>query len=216
MKSLHIAVVLVAFALAPYILPDPLFPNTPQELPIDLQKWYNRGEIATINGNKLFYIHNKCSDPSVTDPPTFAILHGFPSSSFEYYKVSNRDCSVRFMLVNRYLFCFSKQVIDTLLRFGDVVVHDQVGFGLSDKPTTNYTYSLSEAADNTLILWRKLKIKEAHVIAHDMGDSVLTEILARRHRGKVANADDRSDFCVKFISCQFDLLRCSRCIFLDL
>ena len=34
-----------------------------------------------------------------------------------------------------------------------------------------------------LSLWQTLGIEKAHLVAHDMGDSVLTEILARRDRG---------------------------------
>ena len=37
-----------------------------------------------------------------------------------------------------------------------------------------------DQADQALLLWQQLGIKSAHLVAHDMGDSVLTEILARR------------------------------------
>ena len=74
-------------------------------------------------------------------------------------------------------------MFDDLRERGNVFVHDQLGFGLSDKPALNFTYSIAEAADNSLIMWRKAGLRSAHVVAHDMGDTILTEILARRHRG---------------------------------
>ena len=60
---------------------------------------------------------------------------------------------------------------------------DHLGFGFSDKPTDNFVYSMADHAENALDLLRQLGIRRAHVVAHDMGDSVLTEILARRQRG---------------------------------
>ena len=42
---------------------------------------------------------------------------------------------------------------------------------------------MTDAADNALLLWQQLGIKKAHLISHDMGDSVLTEILSRRQKG---------------------------------
>ena len=41
---------------------------------------------------------------------------------------------------------------------------------------------MADQADMALALWRKLGVKSAHLVAHDMGDSVLTEILSRRDR----------------------------------
>jgi pimeloyl-ACP methyl ester carboxylesterase len=38
------------------------------------------------------------------------------------------------------------------------------------------------AAENALDLFRILEIDSAHIVAHDMGDSVVTEIMARRQR----------------------------------
>ena len=49
----------------------------------------------------------------------YVIIHGFPSSSFEYHRV-----------------------LDKLAKYGRVVVFDHIGFGLSEKPRTNYGYTL--------------------------------------------------------------------------
>ena len=41
---------------------------------------------------------------------------------------------------------------------------------------------MADQADMALNLWRQLGITKAHLVSHDMGDSVLTEILSRRDR----------------------------------
>ena len=63
-----------------------------------------------------------------------------------------------------------------------MVLHDHLGFGLSDKPE-EYSYSLVEQAEHAVALWRELGITGGHLVAHDYGTSVATEILARRERG---------------------------------
>lgn len=90
---------------------------------------------------------------------TLVILHGFPTSSFDFHRVMPH---------------FTK-------RFR-VVVHDHLGFGLSDKPQ-DYSYSLIEQAEVAMDIWRQLGIERAHLLAHDYGTSVATEVLARRERG---------------------------------
>ena len=66
-----------------------------------------------------------------------------------------------------------------------VVTFDHLGYGFSDKPSQGYTYSLMDQADNAITLWRKLGIAKAHIVSHDMGDSVMTEILTRKMNGQL-------------------------------
>jgi pimeloyl-ACP methyl ester carboxylesterase len=63
-----------------------------------------------------------------------------------------------------------------------VIVHDHLGFGLSDKPA-EYSYSLMEQAAYAVGVWRKLGIRRGHLLANDYGTSVATELLARHVRG---------------------------------
>jgi hypothetical protein len=56
---------------------------------------------------------------------------------------------------------------------------DFPGYGLSDKPIANYTYSLFEQADVALQVWKERGVTGGHVLSHDMGDSVHTELVAR-------------------------------------
>lgn len=156
-----------------------------EDLPMYLKQWREMGQTTRINGNQMFYVYKKCSNKKVKNPPTFAIVHGFPSSSFDYHKV-----------------------IDDLTKHGNVIANDHIGFGFSDIPIQNFTYSLSEAAENLLAVWRHVGIKNAHVISHDMGDSIITEILARRYRKMLPSDFDHFFQSVTFTNggMRFDMI----------
>jgi hypothetical protein len=65
-----------------------------------------------------------------------------------------------------------------------VVAVDHLGFGLSDKPSAElHTYSLFDHGERLLEFCRLLELEQVHVLAHDMGDSVTTEMLTRIERG---------------------------------
>ena len=113
--------------------------------------WRARGRYVPVLGRTLF-----CVDAGPRDGEPILILHGFPSSSLDFHRV-----------------------IDRLAATHRVVLHDHLGFGLSDKPQ-RYSYSLVEQAEHAAALWRQLGITSGHLVAHDYGTSVATEILARR------------------------------------
>lgn len=115
------------------------------------QTWFDSGSLITINGHQIFYRDSGIDD----NKPTLVILHGYPTSSYDYYKV-----------------------LPALVHHFRVIVHDHLGFGYSAKPST-YSYSLIEQADQALLLWQKLGIHKAHILAHDYGTSIATEIIAR-------------------------------------
>jgi len=136
-----------------YQLADPVPPQL-SELSPQIQAWFRRGSLVDILDKKMFVLTQGSAKE------TIILIHGFPTSSFDYF-----------------------DVIDQLSEKYRVVVFDHIGFGFSDKPSSNYTYSLLDQAEQALALWTRLGIKAAHVISHDMGDSVLTEILSRKQRG---------------------------------
>lgn len=120
---------------------------------MNAQDWKNVGEMRTVGQHGVF-----CVDTG-GDKPVLAILHGYPTSSYDYWRALPA-------LSERYR----------------VVVHDHVGFGFSDKPK-DYSYSLFEQADHAILLWQQLGITSAHLLAHDYGTSVATELVARRNLG---------------------------------
>ena len=94
------------------------------------------------------------------DGPPLVLIHGFPTCSWDWQALWPS-------LTARYR----------------CIALDMLGFGLSDKPK-DHVYSLLEQADFHEALLCKLGITEAHFIAHDYGDSVLQELLARQQRGE--------------------------------
>ncbi len=131
-------------------------------LPVELRVWEESGSyVALRNGQADLQVFVR--DSGDTDAPaseTLLILHGFPESSYSFHK----------------------NVAALGERYRRVVVFDFPGYGFSDKPDW-CTYSLFEQADAALAVWKHLAIRGGHVLAHDMGTSVLTELLARGVRG---------------------------------
>jgi pimeloyl-ACP methyl ester carboxylesterase len=119
------------------------------------EDWKNKSEFITIFNRKIFVIDEGNSDE------TLVILHGYPTSSFDYYKV-----------------------LPDLAKKYRVILHDHLGFGFSDKPL-DYSYSLIEQADVALQLWKQLGLKKVTLLAHDYGTSVATEILARHNKQQI-------------------------------
>ena len=87
MKTIVVPILVTIF-ISPLMLPDPPEINDVTALSVDLQKWHKRGDYVEIEGNKLFYIYERCKRKSVENSSTFVIIHGFPSSSYEYHKVT--------------------------------------------------------------------------------------------------------------------------------
>jgi pimeloyl-ACP methyl ester carboxylesterase len=92
--------------------------------------------------------------------PQLLFLHGYPSSSFDWRLVLER-------LPGQRTACF-----------------DFLGFGLSEKPR-EHVYSLLEQADLVEGVVARLGAEEVVLVAHDMGTSVATELLARDLDGRL-------------------------------
>jgi len=141
----------------------------PADLPEHLRQWKARGKMIEVHGHNVFTIveGNHVSvvegfldfKSTGSGPETILLLHGFPASSYDYHRA-----------------------IDHLSKEFKVVVFDFVGYGFSDKPNSTFVYSMADQAEMTLSIWSALGVKGGHVVAHDMGDSVATEIVARRDR----------------------------------
>ncbi len=91
--------------------------------------------------------------------PPLVLLHGFPSSSFDWRKFLDAE------------------------RERPVVAFDFLGFGLSEKPT-DHTCTVAWQADLAEEMVRRhLDGGPSFVVAHDMGTSVATELMARDVEG---------------------------------
>lgn len=120
------------------------------------KEWLASGEYKVVNGHRLFVVEMG----EATSPPLL-ILHGYPTCSYDYHKVIKR-----------------------LAQAHRVIVHDHLGFGFSDKPLA-YSYSLVDQCDMALSLWHQMGVKSGHVLAHDYGTSVATELVARHNCGNL-------------------------------
>ncbi|MFZ6045208.1 alpha/beta fold hydrolase [Pseudomonas sp. CR3202] len=90
------------------------------------------------------------------------LIHGFPTASWDWH----------------YLWA-------PLARRFRVIACDLLGFGYSDKPRV-HDYRLLEQADINQALLAHLGVDgPVHVLAHDYGDSVAQELLARHHEGRL-------------------------------
>ena len=118
-------------------------------------EWKQKGKFLSIFEHNIFIIDEGESEE------TLVILHGYPTSSYDYYKV-----------------------LPELSKKYRVIVHDHLGFGFSDKPQ-NYSYSLIEQADIAVELWKKLDLKRVNILAHDYGTSVCTEIITRFNKKQI-------------------------------
>jgi pimeloyl-ACP methyl ester carboxylesterase len=107
---------------------------------------------------RLKIFHAEFGDP---EAPTLLLLHGFPTSSIDWY-----------------------DVVPALSREHRVCVLDLPGFGFSDKPTgESYTVLL----DCVLVdhyLREVLGARAGSVVAHDRGDSVALAFAARCASGR--------------------------------
>ena len=88
------------------------------------------------------------------------IFHGYPYSSFDF-----------------------KNVWTGLISKHHVIIPDMLGMGFSDKPS-DYRYSFEDHADMYTALLQDFNISEIDFLAHDLGDSVVQELIARDQDGK--------------------------------
>ncbi len=130
-------------------------------VPNQLKKWREEGQILEVKGHQIF-VHDQ--GPK-TDDAVF-IVHGYPGSSWDFQGVVER--------------------------IGDkarTVVMDMRGFGLSEKPlegTYQENYTLELQADLYVALAQKLGLKSVILVAHDMGQTVGLELMARFEESRTA------------------------------
>ena len=118
--------------------------------------WEAIGAQRELCGERIFTV----DVPAIGDEvhPPLLILHGFPTSSFDY-----------------------AAVLDGLRAGRRVLLLDMLGFGLSAKPDRAYTMALQ--ADIAADYVAELGVDRLALLTHDMGDTVGGELLARRAEG---------------------------------
>ncbi|WP_439106195.1 alpha/beta fold hydrolase [Congregibacter sp.] len=124
---------------------------------ISADEWLARGRQIELLGHQIFYVDEAARDDSLG---TILLIHGFPTSSWDWWKIWPQ--------VNRHY---------------RLVAMDLLGFGFSAKPSP-HDYRIMEQADLCEALAGSLGLEQFHVLAHDYGDTVAQELLARQNEGR--------------------------------
>ena len=125
---------------------------------MNLDGWRQNGSYFDYRGNRIFYHFDKNPKNSTE---ILLCLHGFPSSSFDYHKIWDK----------------------LGLRFS-VLAFDMIGYGFSDKPT-DYDYTTFNQVDILQSLIESLRIEKLHILAHDYGNTITQELLARAEENRL-------------------------------
>ncbi len=128
-----------------------------EQVAAKVQAWRERGDILRLKGQDIFVV-----DEGGAEHPVLLLIHGFPTSSYDW-----------------------EPMWSTLSQHFRVIALDMLGFGFSDKPKER-SYTIHGQADFVEALLREKSVGEFHMLAHDYGDTVGQEILARQNEGKGA------------------------------
>jgi pimeloyl-ACP methyl ester carboxylesterase len=124
--------------------------------PVSAADWRALGTHRSLGGHRVFTIVVPALEQDRDEP--LLVLHGFPTSSYDFVAV-----------------------LDDLRRTRRVLLLDFLGFGLSDKPDQHYT--VAEQADLVMAFSADVGVDRLALLSHDMGDTVGGELLARQLEG---------------------------------
>ncbi len=119
---------------------------------MNLADWHAGGKKIKV-GDRALFVRVEGDGPWIT------LLHGFPSSSWDWSKVAPKLAGFRLLMP------------------------DFLGFGASDKPR-GHIFSIAEQANLVEGLWKHFGVTETGLVSHDYGNSVAAELLARIPEGK--------------------------------
>ena len=126
------------------------------------ESWRADGRRFAHRGHPIFWQ----AGGSGGEGGTLLCIHGFPTASWDWHALWPALCK----------------------QFGRVIAPDMIGFGWSAKPYF-YRYSIFDQADLHENLLRAEGVRRYHILAHDYGDTVAQELLAR-HEERLAAGDD--------------------------
>jgi pimeloyl-ACP methyl ester carboxylesterase len=121
-----------------------------------LADWIAAGETRRLAGHDIFV-----RTEIAAGRPPLLLIHGYPTASYDWHHLWAR-------LAARY----------------SLYACDLLGFGMSAKPRGLH-YSIFLQADVCQAVLADCGVEAAHVLAHDYGDTVAQELLAREREGRV-------------------------------
>jgi len=135
---------------------------------ISSKQWQDEGDYFCYRKHdidyKIFFRDSAKSSLLETSKPVLVLIHGFPTASIDW-----------------------QHLWPSLSQYFRLITLDMVGFGLSDKPQ-KYSYSIHDQGDIFQALLNKLDIVNYHILAHDYGDTVAQELLARQLERELSEA----------------------------
>jgi pimeloyl-ACP methyl ester carboxylesterase len=123
---------------------------------MNVAEWGAAGVWRELAGHSIFTMVAPARGEERSEP--LLVLHGFPSSSYDF-----------------------APVLDELRDTRRVLLLDFLGYGLSAKP--DQAYSLGQQADIVAAFTAELGVDRLALLTHDMGDTVGGELLARATEG---------------------------------
>jgi pimeloyl-ACP methyl ester carboxylesterase len=120
-----------------------------------LEQWQAAGRRFMHRGESVFYRLDGTA-PQAGQGRALLLIHGFPTASWDWAPLWPR--------LREHYNC--------------VVAPDLIGFGFSAKPR-DYPYSILDQAELCADLLTEIGVRRVHVLAHDYGDTVAQELLAR-------------------------------------
>ncbi len=121
------------------------------------EQWLAAGQMCTLAGHRIFVRDSDADGHADSSREVVLLIHGFPTASWDWHPLW-AGLQQHYRLVGA----------------------DMLGFGFSAKPR-KHRYSIGEQADIFEALMRERGIRRCHVLAHDYGDTVAQELLAREH-----------------------------------
>ena len=128
---------------------------------MNISQWQGAGDFFIYRKHdidyRIFYRDSAQYSLQEMTKPALLLIHGFPTASIDW-----------------------QHLWPVLSAHFRLVTLDMMGFGLSDKPF-EYQYSIHDQADIFQTLLNELDIHHYHILAHDYGDTVAQELLARQN-----------------------------------
>jgi pimeloyl-ACP methyl ester carboxylesterase len=124
-----------------------------------IEQWWADGERTGVplgDTERTIFLRRAGAGPAMT------LLHGFPSSSYDWARV-----------------------LPQLAERHALLLPDLLGFGASEKPA-DHDYSIHEQTDLVEALWVREGIASTVLVVHDYAVSIAQELLARRAEGALA------------------------------
>ena len=131
------------------------------DLPETVKEWVAKGRNFVFQGHNVF-VHSS----GQAGKEGVLIVHGYPGSSWDW-----------------------NEVVPPVAEQTRVVVPDMIGYGQSDKPlegTYKESFSLILQADMFEAIVADEGLETVILVAHDMGQSVGLELMARQDEGKLS------------------------------